>query len=282
MHLDQMLGHAINCQWDAVNHVRYELFYRMAAGAHPIFDRSKTEDATTHKPGALLPNANDPPQICTQKADGKFPNSPYSWVTQATAKYREDGIVVVKNDRAAALRWKDSLTFDMDVGNRHSAWDWAGNSIAPYSTVIETAKPPAELLAELKSLFAQDDYEQFFRAIVGCPVTVVNCRPVRSLPHATDGVGPQSAHQDGCPPGVIRGVLYLTDVDENNGQRSNTWERTTLRRRFSGGVGDLLVFDAMRLKHRAMPPDKNVRMALDLGFHSAAGRSKARRDLGRV
>jgi hypothetical protein len=35
MHLEQLLEHAINCPWESVNHVRYEMFYRMACGLPP-------------------------------------------------------------------------------------------------------------------------------------------------------------------------------------------------------------------------------------------------------
>jgi lysophospholipase L1-like esterase len=36
MQLEQLLDHAINCPWESVNHVRYEMFYRMACGLTPI------------------------------------------------------------------------------------------------------------------------------------------------------------------------------------------------------------------------------------------------------
>jgi hypothetical protein len=36
MQLEQLLEHAINCPWESVNHVRHEMFYRMACGLPPI------------------------------------------------------------------------------------------------------------------------------------------------------------------------------------------------------------------------------------------------------
>jgi lysophospholipase L1-like esterase len=36
MQLEQLLEHAVNCPWECVNHVRYEMFYRMACGLAPI------------------------------------------------------------------------------------------------------------------------------------------------------------------------------------------------------------------------------------------------------
>jgi lysophospholipase L1-like esterase len=35
-HVEMLLEHAINCQWFSTNHVRYELFYRMACGLEPV------------------------------------------------------------------------------------------------------------------------------------------------------------------------------------------------------------------------------------------------------
>jgi lysophospholipase L1-like esterase len=35
-YVEMLLEHAINCQWFATNHVRYELFYRMACGLEPV------------------------------------------------------------------------------------------------------------------------------------------------------------------------------------------------------------------------------------------------------
>jgi hypothetical protein len=108
-------------------------------------------------------------------------------------------------------------------------------------------------------------YDAFFKGVLGCSVSIGNCRLVKSLPHATMGVGPQSWHEDGCPPGIIRGVLYLTDVSEANGpfqyKDGNSQVHTVV-----GKMGDLLVFDAMRLPHRAMPPTEDVRTAIDLVF----------------
>ena len=38
MHVEQLLEHAINFPWESVNHVRYEMFYRMACNL-PLFPR---------------------------------------------------------------------------------------------------------------------------------------------------------------------------------------------------------------------------------------------------
>jgi lysophospholipase L1-like esterase len=35
-HLEAMLDHAINCQWFAVNHVHYDMYYRLACGLNPF------------------------------------------------------------------------------------------------------------------------------------------------------------------------------------------------------------------------------------------------------
>jgi lysophospholipase L1-like esterase len=40
MHLEQVLEHAINRAWESVNHVRHEMFYRMACGLAPLETRT--------------------------------------------------------------------------------------------------------------------------------------------------------------------------------------------------------------------------------------------------
>jgi len=179
--------------------------------------------------------------------------------------FQQQGITVLGVGRERAIAWRETEAFDRDVGNRHPAWDWAGNALAPYSAALRSGVPSPRLVEELRALFAGADFEAFFRGVLGCPATIGNCRLVKSLPHDTAGVGPQSWHQDGCPPGVIRGVLYLSDVDETTGpfryKDDAGAEHSVL-----GMAGDLLVFDAMRLQHRATPPVRAARFAIDLVF----------------
>ena len=213
-------------------------------------------------PHWLKPMANNPPRLCTLKATGSVPKTAAPWVQPAVQEFAQKGIYVLKTDPRAALRWKDSLIFDGDVGNLHSAWDWAGNSIAPYSKDLRTAKMPSKIVEDLEALFSQLDFDLFFCGILGCPVMVVNCRPVQSTPHGAEGFGPQSWHEDGCPTGVIRGVLYLTDVDETTGPFQYKGPDGSINT-VLGSTGDFLIFDAMRLSHRALPPSKKARTALD-------------------
>ncbi|HBJ82295.1 MAG TPA: hypothetical protein DDZ88_00135, partial [Verrucomicrobiales bacterium] len=115
------------------------------------------------------------------------------------------------------------------------------------------------------AIFSQPSFEAFFLGVLGCPATAVNCRLVQSTPHEGEGTGPQSWHLDGCPVGVIRGVLYLTDVEVNGGPfqyKDSNGEIVTML----GEVGDCLIFDARRLQHRALPPRVRERKAVDLIF----------------
>jgi hypothetical protein len=151
------------------------------------------------------------------------------------------------------------------MGNTHASWSWCGNPIKSPNTVIRTGLPSDELRTDLRNLFAEERFDIFFREVLGCPITVANCRIWRSLPHSSEGQGPQSWHGDGCPVGILRGVLYLTKVDEDSGPfqyREETGKVVTM----TGGPGDLLIFDAVRLQHRAMPPKSVARSTIDLVF----------------
>jgi hypothetical protein len=60
-------------------------------------------------------------------------------------------------------------------------------------------------------------------------------------------------------------VLYLTDVDEETGPFQYQ-DAASATQTVMGKTGDLLIFDAMRLLHRAMPPKTRERTAIDLVF----------------
>jgi hypothetical protein len=213
----------------------------------------------------LVPAANEPPRMCTALAPKFDPSTASGRFGRHIQAFQEHGIAVIPTGAEQAGRWRQMETIERDVGNRHSAWDWAGNAIAPYSDDLRTGVPSAALIGDLIRLFTGEDFEAFFRGVLGCPATIGNCRLVKSLPHSGEGVGPQSWHQDGCPPGVIRGVFYLTDVGEFSGPFQHK-DASGAEHSVLGKAGDLLVFDAMRLPHRAMPPERDVRMAIDLVF----------------
>jgi hypothetical protein len=209
--------------------------------------------------------ANSPPRACTMFAPQFKADAASDLSACHIVEFQEKGITVIGTSPERAAAWRESEAFDRGVGNLHPSWEWAGNSIEPYSKDLLTGLPSAHLIEELRVLFTDAEFDAFFRGVLGCPAMVGNCRLVQSPPHFGEGIGPQSWHQDGCPPGVIRGVLYLTEVDEQTGpfqyKDCDDNIHTVL-----GHAGDLLVFDAMRLPHRAMPPSQHVRSAIDLVF----------------
>jgi hypothetical protein len=211
----------------------------------------------------LRPAKNEPPRLCNFLADKDIRRADPA--APKIMEFHQNGIAVLPTDPDRALHWQQTEIFDRDVSNMHSSWNWAGNSVKPYGGVLRTGIPSESLKDELLKLITSPYYDAFFKGVLGCSVSIGNCRLVKSLPHGTTGVGPQSWHEDGCPPGIIRGVLYLTEVSEANGpfqyKDGNSQVHTVV-----GKIGDLLVFDAMRLSHRAMPPTQDVRMAIDLVF----------------
>lgn len=213
----------------------------------------------------VKPMANAAPKVSTALAPKFDAASAPCRFTREIEEFQARGITTIATDRALAESWRHSQSFEQGVGNLHSAWDWAGNEVAPYSNALRTGIPSESMREELRGLLSGAAYETFFKGVLGCAVTVANCRLVRSLPNPSPGVGPQEWHGDGCPPGVIRGVLYLTDVDDDSGPfqyKDDTGEVHSVL----GNVGDLLIFDANRLLHRGSPPRRSVRMAVDLVF----------------
>jgi hypothetical protein len=224
-----------------------------------------TASSQIRRSGKLRPAVNEPPRACNGLSDRYAAQRLSGWVAEKVTEFHNNGIAVLRTDTQQALHWSKTEAFDRDVSNLHSSWDWAGNSITPYGSVLQTGMPSQSLQDDLWTLFSQTDFDQFFRGVLGCAISVGNCRLVRSRPHSQTAIGPQSWHEDGCPPGIIRGVLYLTDVDESNGPFQYKDHKSSIHT-VKGKAGDLLVFDAMRLSHRAMPPISKERMAIDLVF----------------
>jgi hypothetical protein len=212
----------------------------------------------------LSPATNTPPRSCTMLAP-RFNGDASARFARHIVEFQQTGITIIPTDPEAAAHWRESEVFDRSFGNRHSAWDWSGPTILTQAPHIRTGVPSPGLVEALRDLMSGQDFETFFRGVAGCPMTVINCRLVKSLPHSGGGDGPQSWHHDGCPPGVIRGVLYLTDVDEQSGPFQYVDEAGT-EHTVLGKPGDLLVFDAMRLRHRARPPERKIRTAIDFVF----------------
>jgi hypothetical protein len=213
----------------------------------------------------LLPSANTAPATCTAYAPKFDPLKTPTQLADNIVAFQQQGITIISTNPEKAATWRETERFDRDVSNRHISWDWAGNDIKPYTSDLQAGLPSKALIEYLHALFSGGDFDAFFRGVLGCPAKVGNVRLVRSLPHGTDGVGPQEWHSDGCPAGVIRGVFYLCDVDEQTGpfqyKDAAGREHTVL-----GRTGDLLVFDATRLMHRGSPPTHKTRSAIDLVF----------------
>jgi len=182
---------------------------------------------------------------------------------RAARQFKAEWVCSLDLGRELAEKWRNSVDYRLDLANRHARLDWAGNGLAPYNDYIRTAEPSAEFLDEIRNHFSSERFTRFFHDCFGCLVTFLNFRPFMSLPHEDKGVGPQSWHQDGCPPGVFRAVIYLTDVDADAGPFEYL-DADKKRRSVTGPAGTLLVFDANRLLHRGSPPKRTERKVLDV------------------
>lgn len=96
---------------------------------------------------------------------------------------------------------------------------------------------------------------------------LANSRYVDSQPNSDEGIGPQKFHYDGNPVGIVRGLIYLCDVDPDGGPfewKVNSDSQTSSLE--VGPTGSFLLFDANQLSHRAHPPRARSRQVIDLIF----------------
>jgi hypothetical protein len=231
----------------------------------PAYASSADQRASQVGRFKLLPSTNAAPAMCTAHAPKFDPSKTPTQLANNIVSFQQKGITIIGTSPEKAATWRETERFDRDVSNRHSAWDWAGNDVKSYTDDLQTGIPSPALVEYLRDLFSGGDFDAFFRGVLGCRAKVANVRLVRSRPHLAAGVGPQDWHSDHCPAGVIRGVLYLCDVDKETGpfqyKDALGQEHTVL-----GKTGDLLVFDATRLMHRGSPPSHKTRSAIDLVF----------------
>jgi hypothetical protein len=134
---------------------------------------------------------------------------------EAAEAFKRTGVCAVKVPEGFISKFTAGLKFDQDIGNRHVDIDWNGNSAKAFSPSMVTAIPSEDQLKSVYELFFEEGYAGLFHAALGKDVHIINCRPLQSMPHEGEGVGPQSYHDDGCPPGLYRALIYLTDVDED-------------------------------------------------------------------
>jgi hypothetical protein len=176
--------------------------------------------------------------------------------------YHEEGLcrTIISNDIIESIN--KELNYDLDVGNRHARIDWSGNPVTPFSEHMKAAVPNHNILEILYHTLYETDIYFLIQACMGKDVHFVNCRPFMSINHEQEGEGPQSFHYDGCPPHVIRAILYLVDVDETNGPFEYVNKEGVIEK-LTGPKGTFFIFDANRLLHRANPPREKFRQSID-------------------
>lgn len=151
----------------------------------------------------------------------------------------------------------------------HPTLDWAhqpptagygkGNDTITYGDITTAG------MEVLRDVMIKGPFGDTVRKLFGgARFSIINVRPVHSLPHAGNGVGQQSMHLDGCPPGVFRAIVYLNDVSEENGPFEYIPVGKSEPVRVTGKAGSTIVFDANAVLHRATPPRVGERWALDL------------------
>lgn len=133
-----------------------------------------------------------------------------------------------------------------------------------FQKVIRYGVVAEEGLQILYDVFIKGPIGDSIRAQIGSRFAIINARAVESAPHDNDGLAQQSFHRDDCPAGIYRGLLYLVDVDENDGPfEYMPVDGAPEPTRVVGKAGSFILFDADAVKHRASPPRVRQRLAID-------------------
>ena len=222
----------------------------------PPEEQFKPKDAP-NAPTSGLSNHNARPDLVNRISNPAF--------RSAAEEFFREGATKVQLEPEIVQAWRDQLDFRLPVTNPATSFDWAGNAIDGYSDKIKRSNISSKLLQEMGDRFAQKDFEELFGALLGCRFVLQHVRAFRSDPVHVDGAGPQAWHNDGCPDGLLRGILYMTDVDDRGGATQYKNRRDEVVS-IDGPRGTLAIFDADQVLHRGSPPLDRHREAFDLTF----------------
>ncbi len=177
--------------------------------------------------------------------------------------FSDNALIQVATSCDGILREIEHLPIDDSVANKHMRLSWFGTSRTPFNKNMRTLRPSRDLLAAVYEYIYSDEVLPHLQAALNGDPHVINARFFRSLPHTDEAVGPQTFHFDGAPPGVMRALIYLTDVDRESGpfEFRNGSSESELA---IGAKGTLLIFDPNTLEHRGSPPSANERIVVDL------------------
>lgn len=181
-------------------------------------------------------------------------------------RYRQEHVLrfpaVMPQPLLESLR--QSLNYDRDTNNReHYRLDWVGNALEAYSEHIFAARPTPSVLRQIFEFLFFSPVRTLLENCVGSAFTVSCCRFFRTevTPQAQ---GPQCFHRDNLPPGAVRALIYLTDVDQASGPFEYQDPESGDPHCVLGPAGTLLIFDADAVTHRGSPPTEHTREVIDL------------------
>lgn len=158
------------------------------------------------------------------------------------------------------------LDFSLVEENLAPLYDWIGGRGKSNDVYNKTCNLSKEQLYSIYKLIYSKKCVKIIESCMGSRfITLVKGR--KSFPHQDKGLGSQSPHRDGNPPGIKRGILYLSDVDQNSGPFSIILDTSTGKEiSICGPKGTFILFDAQKYYHRGLPPRKKIRCALDFVF----------------
>jgi hypothetical protein len=158
--------------------------------------------------------------------------------------------------------------YSYDVGNRHLSPYCAGNSSVPMNQSMKTAYPSVlhrKLLTAF--LYRYEIRESIYIATGIRRFKYLNARLYESPDGIPESSGPHLLHFDFNPKGIVRAILYLTDVKGVEDGPFTYMSSDGTENYILGRAGTLTIFDGNTLHHRASRPIGSKRRALDLSIY---------------
>ena len=158
------------------------------------------------------------------------------------------------------------LDFSLDTHNGHVHLDWSGGSVTAWADFIRTARPTEAAMQALFQALYESPLSEIVRQRMGCDFAALSVRPFRVEPHPeAESTGPEQQHVDAAPPGVLRALVYLSDVAAGCGAfeyRAGVDQVVEI----AGPAGTMILFDGNAVEHRWAPPRNRPFDVLDISL----------------
>jgi hypothetical protein len=202
-------------------------------------------------------------EYARDQAQSWFSEEQSGCVERISTTYQRDGVVVGAFEPAIISNIRHELDFSETTANQHIRLDWNGGSAVGWPDNVSLASVSQHGAQLLFEAMYSEPIARILRSCMRSDYLVASVKALRFEAGSAPEQDLERLHVDNTPAGALRAVVYLNDVEPQNGPLECTKAPGTIQA-VSGPAGTLIVFDGQRVSHRWIRPQDGAREALDI------------------